>query len=812
MQARGDDDSSLKKDDSIRSIRDLRVSFREPLMNNSEGLRATPLDYDFMFAVRLPSAVKDKEQEGFERYLKKKYGDGHISGPADLLRKCLLKEKNPANISIDEQKGTNDLKGTLNCIIGLLLSFLESLSSSNSASLDIMKFISVEQNKLFICIRMPNQLAEVLADMAEYPVQLCPDSLEKLGITISDTKDLVPAFVKFDRAMKEKELLVLHETLERPGEKSVIRGPDRIRLIYDKLASSFQLWELQRMLKRFKVTFEFFPAPHEPTLEYLYDKWASPRHFCEFSLPLDEIRNYFGVKITFYFLFVQTMRQGMLVLVLVNVPCSIWWRLTGDNSSRIIAGLFTTVWWMVLVKHWRRTESYYANAWGSDFELLHSNMKEVINPDFRGKPMEAPYDENVKVLQADPRKKKIGQFISYGCSVLFMLLAFGFVLLNRAWAESEKQQHVTHPKAPYVLAVQIFVFSTLWSSFVGPKLTHLEQHAFLDGWNESMSWKTFAVNFFNQFNAFYWVAFAEPIFNDKCRIENCGASLEVQLIKAFPTLLVLTGAGLLTPFLNIAWKYVKQSGDMKKLQSKGNATDHYCISNLEAQTKFTEYMGNDQTHSYTMVLNCLAFVVLFGMLAPAMITLLSFLAISIVMRTDAIRLVTLHRRPFPLRVNGIGVWNSILTFLTYASAINTVALLITNMDFDIAAHIPGFQALVAQLREASAGESGSGGVLLSYLPYLVVFLIAKDVAVFGNVIWDKLVCNQSVSTLREKRRQVHQKIRLFDKELTHFTEKIQMSATSDWETSGFHRESQLRPDDPLFVAPRINLFERQRSY
>lgn len=98
-----------------------------------------------------------------------------------------------------------------------------------------------------------------------------------------------------------------------------------------------------------------------------------------------------------------------------------------------------------------------------------------------------------------------------------------------------------------------------------------------------------------------------------------------------------------------------------------------------------------------------------------------------------------------------------------------------------------------------------GGGNLTYVPYLLVFFVAKDVAVFGNMMWDNLVPNESATTRREKRRQVHQKIRLFDAEITQFTEKIEMSATSDWETSGFHREPQLRPDDPLFVEPRLKL-------
>jgi len=141
------------------------------------------------------------------------------------------------------------------------------------------------------------------------------------------------------------------------------------------------------------------------------------------------------------------------------------------------------------------------------------------------------------------------------------------------------------------------------------------------------------------------VAFAKLLFNGKCRVERCGSILEVQLTE---TLIVLTGAGLLSPFFNVARKHCKQTGDMKKLQAVGPANEHYVISNLEMQTELLEYTGNDLATSYTLVSNSLASVVLFGMLVPALIPVLSYFTISLAEPVDAFRLVKRQRRPFPL--------------------------------------------------------------------------------------------------------------------------------------------------------------------
>eukprot|EP00928_Gymnodinium_smaydae_P015371 TRINITY_DN1567_c1_g1_i1.p1 TRINITY_DN1567_c1_g1~~TRINITY_DN1567_c1_g1_i1.p1 ORF type:complete len:798 (+),score=118.57 TRINITY_DN1567_c1_g1_i1:42-2396(+) len=767
----------------------------DPLLRHKtvDSLHSLSRSYGFgyVFAIRLPSAVKKKEKQAFDAYLKKIYGNKKPT-LEEFLEETFFRRVLHGEVDLKtDGSSTEMLPALMNCVIDSILSFLHSLGSSHDAPVDVVKFISVEKNKIFICVRMSSKLSRMLADMAEYPVQLDESALDKLGIKITNRKGLIPAWVKYDSHMSD--IVRVYDVPERPGEQDMIRSVDRLRLFYDKLSTSFKLWRLQRVLDPIKVTLKVYPSHNKNVLEEFHCSWAAWRHIFWISQPIDDIRDYFGESIAFYFLFVETMRRALALLLVLSIACTYGAYLLNDaQAGKLLLSLIVCIWWVFLVKYWRRKQSLYANMWGTDFELLHSHMNELANPNFHAEPESAPFDENVKILRPHFQKQVVGYCASLLVTSVFISLVVAFVAANRALCVEFPSLANT---LSYVLAFQIKLWDQAWR-VIAPCLTRIEQHPFLKTYDQSMAFKIFAFGFVNQFNAFFWVGFVSPLLPDnKCLKDySCEKELSSNIEMVFPTLILMTGVGLLAPFIGIQYKYWKQKHDMKELRASGvvEDEDHYDISFLEAETKLWEYDGKSMTMDYMQIIFPLAFVAMFAPVAPTILIVLCYVALAIQQRCDAIKLTTLYRRPFPERAAGIGAFDPLLTFLNFACVSSVSGLMV--IQYDLGSRLPGFAGLQQKLLDAH----------LRGLANILLFLLVLIVLVFMVLAFEYFVPNEDSRTRREKRRQQHQKIRLFDVDQTEFNERIEIKATSDWAASAHHEVEQMRPEHPLYLTPLVS--------
>lgn len=187
------------------------------------------------------------------------------------------------------------------------------------------------------------------------------------------------------------------------------------------------------------------------------------------------------------------------------------------------------------------------------------------------------------------------------------------------------------------------------------------------------------------------------------------------------------------------------------------------------------YEGVDAAGDYLQVILPLAFVVLFGAVMP-LCALLGFVATATQLRADAWKLLNSYQRTFPSKAKGIGIWNRILTVLSYVSVINGTALLLTQVD-DWNAYLP-------------FPEEFSG---------LAAFFILENIFMCVKVVCDVLVSDTPDVTEREKERQDVQRSRLVEAENDCTLGEIKLECFGDASGSTLRKVGKLAPGHILFT-------------
>jgi hypothetical protein len=717
----------------------------------------------------LPSVTTAEEEHAFKRKF--------ITAESDynkLLRDALNSPYLKQHASISCEPSLASMRAA---IIEIFQSFFATLG--NTAHCEVFEFTSVDCDELFLCVKMSDDLAEILADRGEYPVQLSREGLEKLGIKLT-TGDVVPTFCKYDKFMKDENLLQMHEKVIEPGAYALFRQMDRIRLLFSSLGDYIDMPGLvnKGLLK------QAFPAHNKYVLNKLRDEWASFRHIFKMTQPIDMIREYYGEEVAFYFLFLMTIVRALVFLSFPAGFCGTLIVLGYVNLGKFIFNFTCFIWFNGLVKHWSRTEATYALLWGVDREQERSLIRDPINPDFNGVPSPWVLNENEMRLQPN----KAVRTRAYALSIVFTLIYLCLVLvagvLNQWWAiHLDKTKPPDEPQtltnsyklAALCLSVQIQVIDFIWYYIAG-WLTGREEHLTMQGVNQSKAMKTFVVQFVNTFNVFVVLTYFKPAFDrESCEpAGGCEALLEENLVVTFACYISFGIVGLTIPFMIMKWRIFQEARELRKQKKED---DDLSLSLLEVQAKMEPYNGETLNDDYVGAIFPLAFIALFGAVMP-FIVLLCLFGIAVQLRAVAIKLTSVMNRPFPARASGIGVWKTVMTGLSYIAIFNNIGLLLTQIHVE------------------------------EFLPWLtghskwVAFLALQNIFVVIKLLFDALVADVPSKVLLEQSRQSVQRLHLFDRQDEDFNVdiKVECSGTEARRTS-YREVPRLKRGSQMFVEP-----------
>ena len=139
---------------------------------------------------------------------------------------------------------------------------------------------------------------------------------------------------------------------------------------------------------RDKVLTQVLPIHEASQVRKLYHSWClAPFSFYPFQ-PLDDIRDYFGPKVSFYFAFVGHLARSLLLPAIVGsiaVGAAVGYYGTLDNPVGIAYSIFMLVWSTALCKTWRRRETMLGFRWHVlDFEHRETSRQEFTGELARG--------------------------------------------------------------------------------------------------------------------------------------------------------------------------------------------------------------------------------------------------------------------------------------------------------------------------------------------------------------------------------------------------------------------------------------------
>ncbi|XP_077573633.1 anoctamin-8 [Stigmatopora nigra] len=126
---------------------------------------------------------------------------------------------------------------------------------------------------------------------------------------------------------------------------------------------------------------QMFPLHEQRVLSHLMTSWVQA--ICE-KQPLDDICDYFGVKIAMYFAWLGFYTTSMLYPAVIGF---VLWMLTeSDQTSRdiccVVFALFNVVWATLFLERWKRRGAELAYKWGT-LDTPGESLEEP-RPQFRG--------------------------------------------------------------------------------------------------------------------------------------------------------------------------------------------------------------------------------------------------------------------------------------------------------------------------------------------------------------------------------------------------------------------------------------------
>ena len=128
---------------------------------------------------------------------------------------------------------------------------------------------------------------------------------------------------------------------------------------------------------------------HEASVveEHLMERWAMAPLKVYPEQPLDDVRDYFGERIAFYFAFAQTLTRSLIAPSIVGfiAVCGIFVYGSPDNPLCPLYSMFILLWITGFCKQWRREEARLAFRWNvEDYEETERTRREFKGPLARG--------------------------------------------------------------------------------------------------------------------------------------------------------------------------------------------------------------------------------------------------------------------------------------------------------------------------------------------------------------------------------------------------------------------------------------------
>lgn len=677
-------------------------------------------DYDATFVLVFPlsterGGVVDEEADVQEPLLK--------------ARRLFVRQRNPASAETLES-GFESFRGADAVSAGdyqevVRAKVLEILTHSGFR---VASFCSHDGDEVFVKICLARQ-GSVIRQMAErfnyrMPFKDCAYAgLRPFG-------DL-----KRDKPMRNKDGRSIPAYAEYEEDNAAFFEPfrevDEIRIIFTRLDRWVHLQEMTRQ----GVLKSYFPAANHRAVAELHGIWASPRKTLQVQRFPEDIRNYFGEEIAFFFgwfgFYIQMLvPMALLSLVLFFLHPVLDYQLL--QKVRIGYAMVVVVWASFFNKLYRRHAARAKQAWGV-YELKETEME---HSDYRPE-LEGTWRQALRncvapivvvgycllfvglVYVAEVRQKeeteqgRVGIFTKYGSLFTALLIKFSLyswgqvcgllVSLQNHRTHRERQNSLTFVLSTVKIFVALYPFMAeafIWK-WSRPTCAETLQEAARRIWapyaDGGQTWPQDALTNLEKYFSYkstdgkVCVHGCYPntpyISIEMIEETNCLKALKRDLAVFYALHVVVTALCILYPIVATRIAVKEELAKVQEMEDEElcDAQGPRPYSLLQFQAKCQEQArygydswGGSFVEDYLELAIGFALFTCFGILLP-LLSVFALLANLVEYRLLAFRMLHVTSRPMPLSADGIGHWQAVFGVITYIAVMCNVGLAVFVM-------------------------------------------------------------------------------------------------------------------------------------
>mmetsp|Transcript_18163 Transcript_18163/g.29535 ORF Transcript_18163/g.29535 Transcript_18163/m.29535 type:complete len:782 (-) Transcript_18163:15-2360(-) len=552
------------------------------------------------------------------------------------------------------------------------------LKSLENCGLRLFCFYSRDRDEIFCKIGASAQKLKNTAARIKYKLQLKPEYLGAYAEFRHDFPGRPER--RFEDRRCVSQYYKVHADDEYPSEDSIFTTRDKISLINhivtsrDKDCAGLNIGTLLHT----QEVRSFFPLHEQHAaqdLSFRTRSWVYMPH--EHAT---RVRDYFGEKVAFYFLFMSFYWKWLLVPTFLGLACQVFDVLmrTPDNLSATPFCIVSAIWATMLPHFWRREEAKHALVWGT-LDVLPE--LEPPRPEYYGVPRINPVSGEVEPYfpGSERRWKYVTSFITIAFSGVLLTAAILGLLYARHMLKGQVSGGIV--TFQFLLACFVEVVNSLLT-LVSKMLTNRENHRSQRDHDVHLLNKVMAFKFVNSYFVLYYIAFFKKhswLFGTPmtCIRDDCFLDLQAQL--AIFTVVRLTVKNLVRfgwPRF-IAW-YRRcrlepcDACHVKRLELAD-------LSLTELQNKKEQF---DTFTDFDEVLITHGYASLFAVSSP-WVCAATLLWVVCELLLDMKGLTESRRRPFPVRVRGTEPWNTAFEVYGGIAALTNISLLVfTSREFE----------------------------------------------------------------------------------------------------------------------------------
>lgn len=284
--------------------------------------------------------------------------------------------------------------------------------------------------------------------------------------------------------------------------------------------------KIKRYLKNGSIV-AYFPLHDYKEKEILSNKWLYyPKSWLSilelkkfvfpWYQPTTDIKEYFGEKITLYFVFYSHLCYWLIVPAIISIPIQVYrWHasinsvktitngITGPHIGVLCYAFCVAIWCVFKLEYWKRKCANVALEWG----MIGFENAEADRPDYKGKMIEKSVIDGTPRLHFPAYQRTYRQIVTtiavfFAILLVSCMIASIYVAKFIAFNNNPAMQSVV--SAVNAIQIQLCNMSYSW---VAGELTRHENYRTETEHEDALILKLFMFQFVNSYASFFFLAF-----------------------------------------------------------------------------------------------------------------------------------------------------------------------------------------------------------------------------------------------------------------------------------------------------------------